>query len=198
MVWNYYRNGRTDAICYHHLKNTGTHKRVPLAGGQNLEISGTRICYERNARIYVYDFVTKKEKAVSPKNGSARDCDISGKVVIWQEYRNGHNDIYGYNLTTRKETRLTTDTALRTAFGGPKVSGSHVVWSDSMGTAAVNTDLYSYDLVTRVEIRITTADERPGSPQYLRQPDRVASRAQRTRPPFTCTRSTSQPGSRRG
>ena len=51
--------------------------------------------------------------------------DISGHLVVWQDDRNGHWDIYGYNLITRKEFRITADPANQT---NPAISGNLVVW----------------------------------------------------------------------
>lgn len=153
VVWNDYGNGHTTGGIWYHNLRTGTHKRIPVAGGQELEISGSRLCYERNNRIYVYDLTTKKEKAVSPKGGSAGSCDISGNVVIWQDHRNGNFDIYSYNLSTRKEKRITTNSADQ---GLPKISGNNVVWFDYRN-GALNADIYAYNLKTRRTVAVSKA-----------------------------------------
>lgn len=153
VVWNDYGNGRTTGGIWYHNLRTGTHKRVPVAGGQELEISGSRLCYERNNRIYVYDLTTKKEKAVSPKGGSAGACGISGSVVVWQDHRNGNFDIYSYNLSTRKEKRITTDSADQ---GLPKVSSKYVVWFDYRN-GELNADIYAYNLRTGKTVAVSKA-----------------------------------------
>ncbi|MGD2251047.1 MAG: hypothetical protein PVF58_21840 [Candidatus Methanofastidiosia archaeon] len=35
--------------------------------------------------------------------------EIYGDIVVWTDFRNGNYDIYGYNLTTKKEFQITTD-----------------------------------------------------------------------------------------
>lgn len=53
--------------------------------------------------------------------------DLSGHIVVWQDNRSGNWDIYGYNLTTRQEFRITDDPADQT---NPAISGDTVVWED--------------------------------------------------------------------
>ena len=155
VVWHDHGDGAgTGGLWYHNLA-TGAHKRLPVTGGVDPEIDGTRACYERDNRIYVYSFSTGKEGAVSPANGSASSCDISGMVVVWQDHRNGSGaDIYAYDLAASAETRLTTDPADQLA---PRVDGNRVVWHDQRNGTA-NTDIYSYDLVAGAETRVTEAD----------------------------------------
>ena len=63
--------------------------------------------------------------------GLQRAPDISGHLVVWQDKRNGDWDIYGYNLITRQEFRITTDNADQT---NPAISGTLVVWEDNRVT----------------------------------------------------------------
>ncbi len=67
------------------------------------------------------------ESALVADPAAQTNPDISGHLVVWQDNRNGHEDIYGYNLITRQEFRITTDTANQT---NPVISGSLVVWED--------------------------------------------------------------------
>jgi beta propeller repeat protein len=52
---------------------------------------------------------------------------ISGDFIVWQDYRNGNWDIYGYNLTTQQEFPICT---LASDQQLPKISGNIVVWQD--------------------------------------------------------------------
>jgi len=54
--------------------------------------------------------------------------DIDRNIVVWQDNRNGDWDIYGYNLTTRREFQITAESHDQT---NPAVSGNTVVWEDS-------------------------------------------------------------------
>ena len=68
--------------------------------------------------------------------GSQQAPDISGHLVVWEDDRNGNWDIYGYNLITRQEFLITTETAASDTEHSshqrnPAISGSLVVWEDS-------------------------------------------------------------------
>jgi len=52
---------------------------------------------------------------------------IEGNVVVWQDYRNGNWDIYGYDITSGTEFQITDDTAHQRY---PDISGHTVVWTD--------------------------------------------------------------------
>jgi beta propeller repeat protein len=66
---------------------------------------------------------------VSVANSTSSEAapDLSGHIVVWQDNRHGNWDIYGYNLTTRKEFQITADPADQT---NPAISGDTVVWED--------------------------------------------------------------------
>ena len=52
---------------------------------------------------------------------------IEGNVVVWQDYRNGNWDIYGYDVTSATEFQITDDTGDQRY---PDISGHTVVWLD--------------------------------------------------------------------
>jgi len=52
---------------------------------------------------------------------------IDGNIVVWQDYRNGNWDIYGYDVTSGTEFQITDDTAHQRY---PDISGHTVVWTD--------------------------------------------------------------------
>lgn len=152
VVWPDQGEDGTSGIQYHNLA-TGAQQRLPVPGGANVEIDGARLCYERLSRIYVYDLAKGQETPVSPAAGRAGSCDISGKVVVWQEERNGPDlDIYSYNLATRRETRVTSDPSDQAL---PRISGDLVVWQDERDGGS---DIYSHDLATGVETRVSKAE----------------------------------------
>jgi beta propeller repeat protein len=81
--------------------------------------------------------------AICEKSGSnATSPAIWNNVVVWQDDRNGNWDIYGYNLTTKKEFRITTNNKDQT---NPAISFSPtlnkyvVVWQDNRNG---NWDIY--------------------------------------------------------
>ena len=68
------------------------------------------------------------EFAVATNEFSQTNPDIDGNIIVWQDNRNNNWDIFGYNLTTRKEFQITNDSHDQTS---PAISGSVVVWQDS-------------------------------------------------------------------
>lgn len=68
---------------------------------------------------------------------------MSGEMVVYQDLRNGNNDIYLYNLATGIEARLTSDPSAQTK---PAISGVNVVYQDLRNG---NSDIYLYNLTTR-------------------------------------------------
>lgn len=84
---------------------------------------------------------TPEVKTVASGPSVQINPDISGHLIVWQDDRNGNWDIYGYNLITREEFLITTETAVLTTAHpadqtNPAISGSLVVWEDSRDTPA--------------------------------------------------------------
>ncbi|MDQ1253008.1 MAG: hypothetical protein QG646_2150 [Euryarchaeota archaeon] len=84
-------------------------------------------------------------------SGSATNPDIYGNTIAWQDTRNGGNDVYMYDIPTKKETRITTSGSATT----PSIYGNLIVWSD--GRNGNGEDVYLYDLSSKKETRITTS-----------------------------------------
>jgi beta propeller repeat protein len=68
------------------------------------------------------------EFAITPSEFTQTNPDIDGNIIVWQDNRNNNWDIFGYNLTTRKEFQITDDANDQT---GPAISGSVVAWQDN-------------------------------------------------------------------
>ena len=77
------------------------------------------------------------EFAVSTNEFSQTNPDINGNIIVWQDNRNNNWDIYGYNLTTRKEFQITDDSHDQTS---PAISGNVVVWQDNRNG---NSEIYA-------------------------------------------------------
>ncbi|MBI4201390.1 MAG: trypsin-like peptidase domain-containing protein [Chloroflexi bacterium] len=92
-------------------------------------------------------------------SGHQQYPDISGNVVVWQDVRYGQNDIFGYDLETRREFAISL--AGGGVAGGPRISNNIVVWSD---TRNGNPDIYGYDLQAKIEFPISTKPSGQGSP----------------------------------
>ncbi len=65
---------------------------------------------------------------------------IYGDIVVWEDYRSGNVDIWGYNLKTKEEFQITTDTRDQ---GFPAIYCGRVVWQDYRN---VNADIYLANL----------------------------------------------------
>jgi len=61
---------------------------------------------------------------------------ISGDKIVWQDNRNGNQDVYLYDLTDNTETRITTDAANQIY---PAISGNRIVWEEYRN---INADIY--------------------------------------------------------
>jgi beta propeller repeat protein len=84
-------------------------------------------------------------------SGSASNPAIYEDKIVWQDTRNGGNDVYMYDTSTEKETRITTSGSAV----NPVIYGNMIVWSD--GRNGNDRDIYTYDLSTKQETRITTS-----------------------------------------
>jgi beta propeller repeat protein len=77
------------------------------------------------------------EFAISTNEFSQTNPDINGNIIVWQDNRNNNWDIFGYNLTTRKEFQITDDSQDQT---NPAISGNVVVWQDNRNG---NSEIYA-------------------------------------------------------
>ncbi len=152
VVWSDYGTGPDQGIWYHNLAS-GKQRRLGASPGAQVQISGDRVCYQYLGRIHVFNIGTGRDLVISPAGSTASSCDISGRIVVWQERRTGHDsDIYAYNLATRRETRLTSDDAEQSL---PRIDQNLVVWQQESGA---NIDIYASDLVTGKDTRVTDDD----------------------------------------
>jgi beta propeller repeat protein len=151
VVWDDYGNGTNRGLWYRNLV-TGQQRRLDASPGTRPQLSGDLLCYEYQGRIHVHSIGVGRDLAVSPDGGSASACDISGRVVVWQDVRNGHDaDIYAYDLDSRSETRLTTTSTDQTL---PRIDNGLVVWQDAV--SATSSDIYAADLATGTVTQVTT------------------------------------------
>ncbi len=98
----------------------------------------------------VADPLTITETRIST-SGSASNPDIYSNTIVWQDTRNGGNDVYMYDIPTKKETRITTSGSAV----NPAIYGNLIVWSDDRN--GNGGDIYTYDFSTKKETRITTS-----------------------------------------
>ncbi|MDY0129321.1 MAG: PKD domain-containing protein [Methanosarcina vacuolata] len=112
--------------------------------------------YDEDSGVSVYDLSTKEESFIT---ADAYSPDIYGNRIVYYAYRNENSapDIYMYDLSTKKETRITTSGSA----GKPAIYGNRIVWADERSG---NADIYMYDLSTKKETQITS------SPDWQRSP----------------------------
>ncbi len=86
---------------------------------------------------------------------------ISGSKIVWQDNRNGNEDIYMYDLVTQTETQITSNSANQRI---PKISGDKIIWLDGRNHNNTANDIYLYDLTTQTETRITSSSALADNP----------------------------------
>jgi beta propeller repeat protein len=84
---------------------------------------------------------------------------VSGNYVVWDDMR-GLEAIYGYNLTTKKEFRIS---GAKDAY--PAISRNIVVWED---WTTGNGDIYGYNLTTKTGFAVCTESHGQWSPAISR------------------------------
>jgi beta propeller repeat protein len=75
---------------------------------------------------------------------------IDGTIIVWQDYRNGNWDIYGYDLSSGTEFPISTATGDQTQ---PVIAGNWVAWQDNRSG---NWDIYAYNLTTHETVQVTS------------------------------------------
>jgi len=79
---------------------------------------------------------------------------INGSIIVWQDYRNGNWDIYGYDLSTQTEFPICVNSADQI---NPDISGNIVVWEDHRYDSKYQGfyySIYGYKLSTRTEFLV--------------------------------------------
>jgi beta propeller repeat protein len=80
---------------------------------------------------------------------------------LWLDERNGKPDIYMQNLSSKKQTRITTNGSNHK---NPAINGDRIVWQDNRNG---NWDIYMYDISTRKETQITTDEHNQTEPDIF-------------------------------
>lgn len=89
---------------------------------------------------------------------SAQLPAINDNRIVWEDDRNGNWDIYMYDLSTHKETQITTDKSDQQE---PAIYGNRIVWQDNRNGGP---QIYMYDISTHKETQISTNDVWASSP----------------------------------
>ena len=107
----------------------------------------------------------KAEFPISTQIADQRLPAIDSNIVVWQDYRDGNGDIYGYDFDT--ETEFAICTAIDDQ-DNPDIDGNIVVWGDSRDG---NGDIYGYNLETETEFPICTDSNSQSHPTLDSKPN---------------------------
>jgi beta propeller repeat protein len=135
---------------------------------------------ERNYKtdVYMYNVSTKMKTQIT-KSGSASNPSIYENKIVWVGYGDngtitdknnnsiGRLDIYMYDLSTSRETRITTSGLA----SNPTICGDRIIWQDKHNSDVLTReigDVYMYNLSTQKESRISySGRSSSGSPPAI-------------------------------
>jgi len=130
-----------------------------------------------NTDIYMYDLSSGEEKQVTVNESWQEGPAIYEDRIVWTDMRNSNLtsddwmqwnvDIYMYDLTSGKETQITTDGSNQLL---PAIYGDSIVWEDYRNHAEAadispmveelqwNSDIYMYNISSQEEKQITASE----------------------------------------
>ena len=104
--------------------------------------------------IYRYDLLSStKFQILAPIDSTKLYARSFDNIVVWQDDRNGNNDIYAYDLDLEQEFPLFVGPSAQIT---PVIFGDVVVWEDNRNLIDSGTNIIGYDLISQEEIEICT------------------------------------------
>ena len=114
----------------------------------NPAIDGTRIVWDDNGHIFLYDITTGNLTKIVNDPGIQQLPSIAGNLIAWQNSSISDYDIYLYNLTDQTKHTITSSHSA----GNPAISGDKIVWQDQRNG---DYDIYLYNLTKAKEYPLT-------------------------------------------
>ena len=165
IVWTDWRNDNgsyTNSDIYMYDLLTSTETQITTNGSNQMwpAIYGNRIVWtdERNGNedIYMYDLSTSTETQITSNESNQYGSAIYEDRIVWLDKRNsgsvpddgfGGFDVYMYNLSTKKETRITKSTIPI----NPDMGSSVNIYDNKIVCYMGPSGISVYDLSTRQE-----------------------------------------------
>lgn len=142
-AWDFDNNGKTDLTDVNPVYTFTT----PGIHTVNLTV---RNAYGTTSKTDTIIVLTENEIRITTSE-LASHPDIYGNRIVWQDFRNGNYDIYMYDLSTSRETRITANESNQTY---PALYGDRIVWQDDLNGQY---DIYMYNISTSKETQISTS-----------------------------------------
>lgn len=79
----------------------------------------------------MYNLSTNKETQITTSKSAVGKPSIYDDKIVWVDNRDGKDDIYMYDISTKKETLIKASEEVGCSTGSPKIYGDRIVWSDS-------------------------------------------------------------------
>ena len=158
-------NGNNDGLRVYDIPTSASSLITEnVAGWTPPDIYGDRIVWASEYNIYMRDISTHIQTQITT-SGSASFPAIYGNKIVWMDNgrsgtvidENGNSysrsDIYMYDISAKKETRITTSGLA----SNPAIYNNRIVWQDCRNSDYFGGygDIYMYDISTRKEIRIS-------------------------------------------
>jgi len=159
-AWDFDNDGITDS------KDKTPVYVYPVSGtyNVNLTVSNANGTFSKIYPIIASDRpqYTLKEAQITTNKSNQTMPAIYGDRIVYLDDRNGwrYHDIYMYNISTSKETRVTTNSSYYYNTG-PEIYGDRIVWQEYRSTSRPDvldrTDIHMYNLSTSKETQITNS-----------------------------------------
>jgi len=122
--------------------NLLTHRQSLIGKGITPNINGDYVVYistrDGHPEVYMYDFITTKEKRITNVNSHKTSPKVAGRWIVWSDDRTGTPEIYGYDMVLNHEYLLVAHTPL---FGVVSIDDDRVVWNDNQQQQVYMADL---------------------------------------------------------